>query len=292
MKNSILGKARWLREVALATSKNNGARVAREWLKYAAMFVMLFTIGSGNVWGALTEEYSYTFSAKQFSDNSTEKTLGTITWTPSTSWSSGSGYWGYDATKGQQWGSKSNGLNTLTLTAGSSISNIKKITINASIASSGSCTLSVKVGNTTIGEEKPLTSTATSYDFESPIGLTGAVQIKLYNNSVKKAQYIKSITIYTEAAASKTLSSIDITTQPTTTKYIVGETFSKTGAVVTASYSDATTADVSSSATWTPTTGLTSGSNTITASYTEGGVTKTATTTVTAYTIFYVIYLI
>lgn len=51
MKNSILEKARWLREVALATSKNNGARVAREWLKYAAMFVMLFTIGSGNVWG-------------------------------------------------------------------------------------------------------------------------------------------------------------------------------------------------------------------------------------------------
>ena len=86
-------------------------------------------------------------------------------------------------------------------------------------------------------------------------------------------------------AAAKTLSSIAITTQPTTTKYIVGETFSKTGAVVTASYSDATTADVSSSATWTPTTGLTSGSNTITASYTEGGVTKAATTTVTAYTV-------
>lgn len=52
MKNSILEKARWLRDVALATSKNNGARVAREWLKYAAMFVMLFTIGSGNAWGA------------------------------------------------------------------------------------------------------------------------------------------------------------------------------------------------------------------------------------------------
>ena len=51
MKNSILGKARWLREVALATSKNNGARVAQEWLKYAAMFVMLLTLGSGNVWG-------------------------------------------------------------------------------------------------------------------------------------------------------------------------------------------------------------------------------------------------
>ena len=53
MKNSILGKARWLREVALATSKNNGARVAREWLKYATMFVMLLTLGSGNAWGAI-----------------------------------------------------------------------------------------------------------------------------------------------------------------------------------------------------------------------------------------------
>ena len=53
MKNSILGKARWLRDVALATSKNSGARVAREWLKYAAMFVMLLTLGIGNAWGAV-----------------------------------------------------------------------------------------------------------------------------------------------------------------------------------------------------------------------------------------------
>ena len=86
-------------------------------------------------------------------------------------------------------------------------------------------------------------------------------------------------------AAAKTLSSIAITMQPTTTKYLVGETFSKTGAVVTATYSDATTANVSASTSWTPTTGLVAGSNTITASYTEGGVTKTATTTVTAYSV-------
>lgn len=76
MKNSILEKARWLREVALATSKNNGARVAREWLKYAAMFVMLFTIGSGNVWGASTETFTTT-SSGGFSDNS--KTIAPIT---------------------------------------------------------------------------------------------------------------------------------------------------------------------------------------------------------------------
>ena len=86
-------------------------------------------------------------------------------------------------------------------------------------------------------------------------------------------------------AAVKTLSSIAITTAPTTTKYLVGETFSSTGTVVTATYSDATTANVSASTSWTPTTGLVAGSNTITASYTEGGVTKTATTTVTAYSV-------
>ncbi len=86
-------------------------------------------------------------------------------------------------------------------------------------------------------------------------------------------------------AAAKTLSSIAITMQPTTTKYLVGETFSKTGAVVTATYSDATTANVSASTSWTPTTVLVAGSNTITASYTEGGITKTATSTVTAYSV-------
>ena len=73
MKNSILGKARWLREVALATSKNNGARVAREWLKYAAMFVMLFTIGIGNVWGAI--DANSTWTATAFGDLSENATV-------------------------------------------------------------------------------------------------------------------------------------------------------------------------------------------------------------------------
>ena len=83
MKNSILGKARWLREVALATSKNNGARVAREWLKYAAMFVMLLTLGIGNVWGA--EVVAYTLTCPKNTSNSAyastyDATISDITW--------------------------------------------------------------------------------------------------------------------------------------------------------------------------------------------------------------------
>lgn len=75
MKNSILEKARWLRDVALATSKNNGARVAREWLKYAAMFVMLFTIGIGNVWGeTFNTTYGYNDKTSWTLTNCSDKT--------------------------------------------------------------------------------------------------------------------------------------------------------------------------------------------------------------------------
>lgn len=82
MKNSILEKARWLRDVALATSKNNGARVAREWLKYAAMFVMLFTIGSGNAWG--TDLCNFTtfkgWPQSNYADNKTYTPSTGVTW--------------------------------------------------------------------------------------------------------------------------------------------------------------------------------------------------------------------
>jgi len=87
----------------------------------------------------------------------------------------------------------------------------------------------------------------------------------------------------------KTLSSIAITTPPTKTVYAYDEQFSATGMVVTATYSDDTTADVTSSCTITPAAGTpilnigTSPSTfTITASYTYNGVTRTATTTATS----------
>ena len=90
--------------------------------------------------------------------------------------------------------------------------------------------------------------------------------------------------IVVTTGSAKTLSSIAITTQPTRRKYVAGETFSSSGAVVTATYSDASTKSVS--ATWTPTSALTAGTGkTVTASYTEGGTTKTATTTIDVYSI-------
>ena len=99
------------------------------------------------------------------------------------------------------------------------------------------------------------------------------------NNNIKNtvlAFYKK-----TTKPADFVLSSIAITTAPSTTTFTVGDDFVFDG-VVTATYSDGTTADVTGSIT---TNGedviATEGQNkTVTVSYTEGGVTATATYTV------------
>ena len=93
---------------------------------------------------------------------------------------------------------------------------------------------------------------------------------------------------YTDGSTTKTasqvitvigLSSIAITNPPTETDYTVGDALDLTGIEVTATYSDNSTADVTASCTFSPANGTTlSTSDTgVTASYTEGGATKTAT---------------
>lgn len=85
------------------------------------------------------------------------------------------------------------------------------------------------------------------------------------------------IKVYSVVAA-KTLSSIAVTTQPTDKTYTAGESFDPTGMVVTATYSDSSTADVTVGCTYTPDP-LTAGTTSVTVSYTESSVTKTATVT-------------
>ena len=77
----------------------------------------------------------------------------------------------------------------------------------------------------------------------------------------------------------KTLSNIAITTPPTKTAYTVGDTFDSTGMVVTATYSDGTRATVTGF-TYTPDGALAVNDTSITISYTENGVTKTTTQTI------------
>lgn len=137
---------------------------------------------------------------------------------------------------------------------------------------------------TDLSKTTSITKNTSSYS-DYNINITGLPSSAVYlkfragGNSI----YIQTITI-TAGGSTKTLSSLDITTQPTKRKYVEGENFSSTGAVVRATYSDATTANVT--ATWTPTGALTAETGkTVTASYTEGDVTKTATTTIDVYVV-------
>jgi hypothetical protein len=79
------------------------------------------------------------------------------------------------------------------------------------------------------------------------------------------------------------LENIAVTTQPTKATYFVGEALNLTGMVITAYYSDGSSRAVTGYTT-VPANGATlntAGQQTITVSYTEGGVTKTASTNVT-----------
>lgn len=85
----------------------------------------------------------------------------------------------------------------------------------------------------------------------------------------------------TVTATAKALASIAVTTAPDKTEYAAGETFDPSGAEVTATYNNGQTADVTESVTWTPTAALTAEDTAATAEYSEGGVTKTDTVSIT-----------
>ena len=91
------------------------------------------------------------------------------------------------------------------------------------------------------------------------------------------------IQLYKKVETPKALSSIAITTAPTKISYTEDEVFDKTGMVVTATYNDASTADITSLCTFTPslTTPLLPSNTSIEVSYTENAVTKTANQAIT-----------
>lgn len=137
----------------------------------------------------LTEKnYSYTFSSKQYSANGT-KTLNGVDWTLA----GNGGYWGSDGTKGQQFGSSSSPYKSMTLTS-ESFSNVSKIVINTSGASSVNATFTVTVNGVQVGSSTKITSSATEYTFELDEAITGEIVIT-YTQTSSKALYIKSISV-------------------------------------------------------------------------------------------------
>ncbi len=113
------------------------------------------------------------------------------------------------------------------------------------------------------------------------LSVYGTQDWRCYNNTNNNPQVIEFYVKQGGSTPTKTLSSITVT-PPTKTTYTVGDAFDATGMVVTATYSDATTADVTNSATTDFATQVASaGNKTVTVSYTEGAATKTDTFNIT-----------
>lgn len=82
------------------------------------------------------------------------------------------------------------------------------------------------------------------------------------------------------------LSGIAVTAMPSKISYAINDTLNLSGIVITATYTDGSTENVTSSCTFSPANGATlatAGTTVVTATYTEGGVQKTATFEVTVY---------
>ena len=259
-------------------------------LKFFAMVLTCILLNVNYVWAA-DDTWSHTFTSTgtvTITDGAT--TLNGKSWAIATTTGAGSptctsivnGY----AKAGWRFGSNKNNYYsnvTLSTSAFSSYS-VKSVSVVIRLNGNASTTVAVSQGATIIGSNTVNTANEWhTLTAETTAGTSGNVSISI---TTTQAFFINSISVtYAASGSIKTLSSLDITNQPTL-KYVVGETFSNTGAVVTAIYSDGTTADVSSSTTWTPTGTLSEGTGqTATASYTEGGVTQNATTTIDVYAV-------
>ena len=175
---------------------------------------LLFSIGISNI---NADTYSYSFSAKVWSAYG-DQTLNGVTWTAS---ATGGSYWGYDATKGQQFGSASSPANPLNLKTSGISGTITSIKVSTSGASSVVATFSVSVGGTAFtcsgSTSVSITATNTTYEFTG----SGSGQIVLsWSQTSSKALYIKDIQVTYTPPSTPTITATPETLSGMT--YVVG----------------------------------------------------------------------
>ena len=152
--------------------------------------LLLCALMVGNV--AWATDYSYTFSSQQYTGTGS-KTLNGVSWTMA---GTGGAYFGYDGTKGQQFGSGSKPYSALSLSTSGISGTITQVVVNTSGASSIAGTVAVSVGSTNFQcnskTTASLSATATAYTFTG--SASGDIVISWAQTS-SKAIYVKSITV-------------------------------------------------------------------------------------------------
>jgi len=154
---------------------------------------------------AVKENYDYTFESKQFSAAGSLE-LGGKSWTMSGT-DDGSPFFGYDSTKGQQFGSGTHPFSAVTLQSSAFSGTVESVTVYTSGANSINATVQVSVGGTAYGSAETITNTNAAYTFDLG-GKSGTISID-YVNSSSKAIYIKEIVVNTVGEASNIANSLD-----------------------------------------------------------------------------------
>lgn len=152
------------------------------------------------------------------------------------------------------------GASKMTLTFKTNQTGSLSVTSGTSGVSVGSLSISSKTATCDIDITGSIAS------FNLTITKTGSGNSREDDFSLVVAGGGSSTTTYTTSPECKTLSSIAVTTPPTKTTYTEGETFDPAGMVVTATYTDHTTAPITGY-TYSPTGALTTSTTSITISY-------------------------
>ena len=149
--------------------------------------------------------YVYDFSAKVFEAKNDTKTLNEVEWSVEITYKDededADGYFGFDKTKGQQFGSVGKPVKAMKLFTTGIPGTIKKVLVNASGAKDIDATMTVTVGENATkftcneSESINLTSTATDYVFE---GEASGLIVLTFEQTSSKAIYIKTIKILYE----------------------------------------------------------------------------------------------
>ena len=166
---------------------------------------MQVTQSVNTITASIATNYDYTFESKQWSAAGTIE-LGGHNWTMSGT-DDGTPYFGYDGTKGQQFGSGTHPYSDVSLQSSAFSGTISSVTVYTSGANSINATVQVSVGGTAYGSAQTITNTNTAYTFNLG-GKSGTISID-YVNSSSKAIYIKEIVVNAVSDSTVISNSVD-----------------------------------------------------------------------------------
>lgn len=171
----------------------------KQFLRSFLTLLMLVVWASGF---AADKTYSYTFKFGDFSATKKTNTLNGVNWTLAVESWYGSESYAWDNGKGLKIGSSNSKYpkGNVTITTTEIVGTIKKVTVNTSSNASSTTTLKVLVGDTQIGKQQSLTSTATNFTFEG--SATGDIVLSYADSN--KPIFIKSISVIYEKGPEKT----------------------------------------------------------------------------------------